>query len=499
MKYVIALDSGTTSCRAILFDRGINVRQVAQREFHQIYPENGWVEHDAVEIWNTQLKVFKDILRTPGISTSEIAAVGITNQRETTVVWDKHNGEPIYNAIVWQDRRTADYCAKLKAEGKEAFITEKTGLLLDPYFSGTKLRWILENVPGAREKAERGELLFGTIDTWLIWNLTAGKVHATDPSNASRTMLYNIKSMSWDSELLEMFNIPESMLPKVKENSEVYGVIDESVAEGNIKIAGVAGDQQAATFGQGCFKVGSAKNTYGTGCFALFNTGETPVFNDRKILTTVAWNLNGKVTYALEGSVFIGGAVVEWLRDNLKFIDRSSQVESQIAEIPDNGGVYCVPAFTGLGAPYWDPYARGIIVGISRGTTKEHISRAAVESIAFQSADILTAMSNFDAKLSLTELKVDGGASKNNFLMQFQADLLNCVVVRPKVVETTALGVAFLAGLAVGFWSSAEEIISLSNVERTFEPKISASNREHLLHMWHRAVSRSAKWALEED
>lgn len=498
MKYVMALDSGTTSCRAILFDRKSNIKFLEQQEFKQHYPQNGWVEHDAMEIWHVQHKVFRDIMKNNNISPDEVGGIGITNQRETTVVWDKRNGEPVYNAIVWQDRRTADYCQELRAAGKEPMIVEKTGLLLDPYFSGTKIRWILENVPGAREKAEKGDLLFGTIDTWLIWQLTKGQVHATDPSNACRTLLYNIQTNAWDQSLLDLFNIPRSMLPEVRESSEVYGYVHESLAEGQIKIAGIAGDQQAATFGQACFKPGSAKNTYGTGCFLLFNTGDAPVMNDEKIITTVGWNLNGKTTYALEGSVFVGGAVVEWLRDGLKFIDRSNQVESLIAELSDNGGVYCVPAFTGLGAPYWDPYARGVIVGISRGTTKEHIARAALEGIAFQCSDILTAMVKFDEKMRLSELRVDGGACKNNFLMQFQADILGCTVVRPQVVETTALGVAFLAGLAVGFWNNTEELASLSQVDRVFEPKISEDQRAALLHDWHRAVSRSAGWALKD-
>ena len=389
MRFVIALDSGTTSCRAIIFDRGSNIIDIHQIEFPQIYPQSGWVEHDAQQIWQCQLKVLQEIIKNNKVNVDDIAAIGITNQRETTVLWDKSTGQPIYNAIVWQDRRTSEYCSALKEQGKEEMIRKKTGLVLDPYFSASKIRWILNNVEGARSKAEKGELLFGTIDTWLLWNLTKGQVHATDPSNACRTMLYNITDGKWDQELLDLFDIPSAILPEVRQSSEVYGTVHESLLEGKIKISGIAGDQQAATFGQGCYSVGAAKITYGTGCFTLFNTGKEAVFNDQKILTTVAWGRNNNTTYALEGSVFIGGAVVQWLRDSLHFIQKSYEVEHLIEGVEDNGGVYLVPAFTGLGAPYWDPYARGVIVGISRGTTNKHIARAAVESIAFQNYDIL--------------------------------------------------------------------------------------------------------------
>ncbi len=494
MKYILSIDQGTTSCRAILFDKEVNIKVVAQKEFTQIFPKPGWVEHDANEIWSTQRSVIYDAISKVDEFSKNIAAIGITNQRETTVVWNKLTGNPVYNAIVWQDRRTADYCKGLVEQGKAKFIKDKTGLVVDSYFSATKVKWILENVAGAKEEAQKGNLLFGTIDTWLIWKLTEGKVHATDYSNASRTMFFNIVTKSWDEELLELFGIPKSMLPEVRESSGDFGEVSRDILSGGVKIAGVAGDQQAATFGQACLKPGMAKNTYGTGCFTLLNIGrENPLIKEDKILTTVAWGRQGHVTYALEGSVFVAGAVVQWLRDGLGIIQKSSDVEKLAKSVPDNGGVYFVPAFVGLGAPYWDSYASGTMIGLTRGTTKAHIARAALESIAFQSNDIINAMTTASGT-ELKELRVDGGACLNDTLMQFQADILNKKVVRPTVVETTALGVAYLAGLSVGFWESANEIEAMWKVDRIFEPTMSKDQREELLENWDKVVRRSQHW-----
>lgn len=487
MSLILALDQGTTSSRAILFDESGRIQGVAQQEFEQHFPRPGWVEHDAAEIWDTQLQVARRVLTEAGSPT--IAAIGITNQRETAVLWDRETGEPVHRALVWQDRRTADYCAQLRSEGYADLIQEKTGLVTDPYFSGTKLRWLLENVEGLRDRAERGELAFGTIDCWLVYCLTEGAIHVTDASNASRTLLFNIHSGTWDDELLTLLDIPRAVLPEVKSSSEVYG--STRLLGGDIPIAGMAGDQQAALFGQTCWQAGMAKNTYGTGCFMLMNTGETAIRSEAGLLTTVAWSLDGVLTYALEGSVFIGGAVVQWLRDGLDLIESASEMEDLAA--PDNGGVYLVPAFVGLGTPYWDPYARGIIIGITRGTTKAHVARAALEAIAFQSADVILAM-QAEAGLDLAELRVDGGATSNNTLMQIQADLLDTVVVRPAVKETTALGAAYLAGLAVGYWQSMDEISDLWVRDRVFTPDMEPERREHALRQWGRAVERTRGW-----
>ncbi|KAL0263798.1 UNVERIFIED_CONTAM: hypothetical protein PYX00_011097 [Menopon gallinae] len=484
MKYILALDQGTTSSRAILFDKKSNIVGVAQKEFTQIYPKPGLVEHNPMEIWASQLGVLTECLANHSVSLSDVAAIGITNQRETTVVWNKNTGEPIYNAIVWQDKRTSDYCSKLKNENKEEIVTKKTGLVLDPYFSASKIKWILDNVKGARKQAENG----------IIWKLTNKQVHATDYSNASRTMLFNIHTCKWDDELLDMFSIPKKMLPEVKQSSEIFGNIHVDILGAEVPIAGIAGDQQAATFGQACLKPGMAKNTYGTGCFCLLNTGKDAITNNDKILTTVAWGRKNSVTYALEGSVFIGGAVVQWIRDELDFIPKSSDIEELAKKVPNNGGVYLVPAFAGLGAPYWDPYARGVLVGLTRGSNRSHIARAALEGIALQSYDILQAMQNVTKNVTLNELRVDGGASCNNFLMQLQADILNCKVVRPKVTETTALGAAYLAGLATKFWESADEIASLWQVDKIFEPQMKQDERENLIYTWHKAVQRAQKW-----
>ncbi|TJX68916.1 glycerol kinase GlpK [Soehngenia saccharolytica] len=492
--YVMAFDQGTTSCRAILFDKEGKIVGVSQQEFAQIYPKAGWVEHDAMEIWGTQSGVARQVLEVNGIRPDEIAAIGITNQRETTVVWDKNTGRPIYNAIVWQCRRTADICEELKAKGYEELIREKTGLVIDAYFSGTKIKWILDNVEGAREKAERGDLLFGTMDTWLIWNLTRGKVHVTDYTNASRTMIYNINTLEWDDELLEILNIPKSMLPEVRPSSEIYGTTDERTFGGaNIPIAGDAGDQQAALFGQACFEEGMAKNTYGTGCFLLMNTGEKPVKSENGLLTTIAWGLDGKVNYALEGSIFIAGAAIQWLRDELRLIYDSPQSEYYANLVPDTNGVYVVPAFTGLGAPHWDMYARGAILGLTRGVKREHIVRATLESIAYQTKDVIRAMEE-DSKIKLNRLKVDGGASANNFLMQFQSDILGVPVDRPKIAETTAQGAAYLAGLAVGFWKDKEEIKNKWELDKTFDVNMDSEKREKLYSKWLKAVERSKDW-----
>lgn len=493
-KYILALDQGTTSSRAIIFDKSGNILKVAQKEFTQIYPKAGWVEHDAMEIWGTQSGVAREVLETAGVNPHEIAAIGITNQRETTVVWDKNTGKPIYNAIVWQCRRTANICDDLKAKGYEKHIRENTGLVVDAYFSGTKVKWILDNVEGARAKAEKGELLFGNIDTWLIWNLTRGKVHVTDYSNASRTMLYNIKDLCWDTKILEALNIPASMLPAVKQSSEVYGHTDAQTFGGaEIPIAGIAGDQQAALFGQACFEPGMAKNTYGTGCFMLMNTGEKMVPSENGLLTTIAWGIDGKVEYALEGSIFIAGASVQWLRDEMRMISDAADTEYFASKVADTNGVYLVPAFAGLGAPYWDMYARGSLVGLTRGSNKNHVIRATLESIAYQTRDVLEAMQE-DSNIKLATLKVDGGATANNFLMQFQSDILGVTVNRPKVTETTALGAAYLAGLAVGFWQSKEEIANNWAIDRQFENQIEADYRAKLYKGWKKAVERSKGW-----
>ncbi|SET02619.1 glycerol kinase GlpK [Anaerobranca gottschalkii] len=496
-KYILSLDQGTTSSRAIIFDHDGNIVAASQKEFTQIYPKPGWVEHDPMEIWGTQSGVAREVLEKAGISPFEIAAIGITNQRETTVVWDKNTGKPVYNAIVWQCRRTANICDDLKSKGLEEYIRENTGLVVDAYFSGTKVKWILDNVEGAREKAEKGDLLFGNIDTWLIWNLTRGKVHVTDYSNASRTMLFNIKELKWDEKILAELNIPLSMLPEVKPSSCVYGHTDEATFGGAmIPIAGAAGDQQAALFGQACFQPGMAKNTYGTGCFMLMNTGEKRVPSNNGLLTTLAWGVDGKVEYALEGSIFIAGAVVQWLRDELKIIRDAQDTEYMATKVKDSNGVYLVPAFVGMGAPYWDMYARGTIVGLTRGAKAEHIIRAALESIAYQTRDVLEAMQE-DSGIDLHTLKVDGGAVANNFLMQFQADILGVQVDRPQVTETTALGAAYLAGLAVGFWKNKDEIAAKWSVDRIFHPQMEDGEKENLYSGWKRAVERALKWEQE--
>ncbi|CCY49349.1 glycerol kinase [Peptostreptococcus anaerobius CAG:621] len=498
-KYVLSFDAGTTSSRAIIFNKKGEIINVAQKEFKQIYPKAGWVEHDPMEIWASQSGVAREVLEMSAIRPEQIAAIGITNQRETTIVWDKNTGRPVYNAIVWQCRRTASYCEKLKEEGWTEKIKDKTGLVVDAYFSGTKIAWILDNVEGAREKAERGELLFGTVDTWLVWNLTRGKVHVTDYSNASRTMLYNIKELKWDDEILEKLNIPKSMLPEVRNSSDVYGHTDTGTYGGaQIPIAGIAGDQQAALFGQNCFEPGMVKNTYGTGCFVLMNTGEEMIQSKNGLLTTIAWGIDGKVHYALEGSVFIAGAAIQWLRDELRLVYDSPQSEYYANKIEDTDGLVVVPAFTGLGAPYWDMYARGGIFGITRGTKREHLVRATLESLAYQSKDVIDAMQE-DAGLPLAYLRVDGGASANNFLMQFQADMLNTQVHRPKTLETTALGAAYLAGLAVGYWKDLEEISEEFAIDKEFLPEMSEEKRAKNYKYWKKAVERSMDWVDKED
>ena len=493
-KYIMAFDQGTTSSRAIIFDKKGEMLGSAQKEFKQIYPDPGWVEHDPMEIWGTQSGVAREVLEMTGIRPEEIAAIGITNQRETTVIWNKKTGRPIYNAIVWQCRRTADICEELKDMGMEDYIRENTGLVLDAYFSGSKIKWILDNVKGARELAENGELLFGNIDTWLLWNLTRGEVHVTDYSNASRTMLFNIRDLQWDEKLLKVLDIPRNILPRVANSSEIYGYTDKATFGGaRIPIAGIAGDQHAALFGQKCFQAGMAKNTYGTGCFMLMNTGDKIVPSKNGLITTIAWGIDGKVDYALEGSIFVAGASIQWLRDELKLIRTADESEYMATKVEDSNGVYMVPAFVGMGAPYWDMYARGIIVGITRGTKAEHIVRATLESIAYQTRDVLEAMEE-DSNIKLKTLKVDGGAVVNNFLMQFQADILNTKVERPKVVETTALGAAYLAGLAVGFWKDKEEIYNNYQIDRTFRPDMESEKREILYKNWKRAVKRSLNW-----
>jgi glycerol kinase len=492
-QYILSFDQGTTSSRAIVFDKKGAIVSTAQKEFTQIFPQPGWVEHDANDIWSTQIGVAAEAITKAGLSIQHIAAIGITNQRETTVVWDKQSGIPVYNAIVWQDRRTADYCDQLKAAGHASSIQQKTGLIVDAYFSATKVKWILDNVPDARARAEKGELLMGTIDTWLVWKLTNGQVHVTDESNASRTMLYNIHDLQWDQSLLELFGIPAAMLPQVKSSSEIYGHTQSILTSHPVPIAGIAGDQQAALFGQQCTVPGMVKNTYGTGCFMLMNTGEKPVASTNQLLTTIAWQINGVTQYALEGSVFIAGAVVQWLRDGLKIIRTSADIETLAAEVTATDGVYVVPAFAGLGAPYWNQHARGTIVGITRGTTSAHIARAAVESIAYQTMDVLKAM-EADAGMSIKELRVDGGATVNNMLMQFQADLLQTAVVRPTTVETTALGAAYLAGLAVGFWSSVDDIQSIWQKDRVFSPEMTLSHRDGLAAGWAKAVGAAMNY-----
>lgn len=491
-QYILALDQGTSSSRAIVFDHAGNARAVAQKEFTQHFPQPGWVEHDPREIWSSQASVIAEAISELGITGLDIAAIGITNQRETTLVWDADTGEPVYNAIVWQDRRTSDYCDTLKAQGVAETIRQKTGLLIDAYFSGTKIRWILENVPGARERAEAGKLRFGTVDTWLVWNLTRGEKHVTDVSNASRTMLFNIQTLEWDKELLELLNIPASLLPEVRSSSEIYGHTKTTIFAHRVPIAGIAGDQQAALFGQLCTEPGSVKNTYGTGCFLLMNTGAQPILSRNSLLTTIAWKVDGKVQYALEGSIFVGGSVVQWLRDGLGIIRKSSEVEALARTVPDNGGVYFVPALTGMGAPYWDPYAKGCIHGITRGTTAGHIARAALEGIAFQTMDIVGAMEK-DAGISLSELKVDGGASRDDLLMQFQADILGTSVIRPKVTETTAKGACYLAGLAVGYWDGIEEIKRQWEADRVFMPSAAPEQAEALKAGWTDIIRRTIR------
>jgi glycerol kinase len=496
MQRILALDQGTTSSRAIVFDAHGRIEAVAQREFEQIYPKPGWVEHDPNEIWSTQAGVAAEAVARAGLRADNVAAIGITNQRETTVVWDRTSGEPVHNAIVWQDRRTAAHCDRLRAEGHEAMIRGKTGLVIDAYFSGTKVAWILDNVQGARERAERGDLAFGTIDSWLIWKLTGGRVHVTDVTNASRTMLYNIHERTWDDELLALLGVPRSMLPEVRSSSEVYGHTSGDLFARQIPIAGVAGDQQAALFGQMCTEPGMVKNTYGTGCFMLLNTGTEAVPSKNQLVTTIAWQIGDRVEYALEGSIFVAGAVVQWLRDGLKIIRSAAEVEALARSVDDNGGVYLVPAFTGLGAPHWDQYARGAIFGLTRGATGAHLARAALEGIAYQVADVLRAM-EADSGIAASELRVDGGAAANDLLMQFQADILRVPVVRPKTLETTALGAAYLAGLAVGYWDSVDSIRSQWETDRRFEPAMPEEQVRELRNGWERALERSRGW--EQD
>lgn len=493
-QHIIALDQGTTSSRSMIFDQHGNIISMAQKEFRQIFPQPGWVEHDAEEIWSTQYGTFAEVVAKANITMRQVVGIGITNQRETTVVWDRKTGKPVYHAIVWQDRRTASYCDELKANNLASFIQQKTGLIIDAYFSATKLKWILDNVSGIRQRAENGELAFGTIDTWLAWKLSGGEIHVTDVSNASRTMLLNIHSCQWDEELLKLFNIPASLLPEVKPSSKVYGVTGSFVPDSRIPISGMAGDQQAALFGQMCTQPGMVKNTYGTGCFMLMNTGDKAISSRNNLLTTIAWKIDDRVEYALEGSVFIAGAVVQWLRDELKIIRNSSEVEQLAQQVNDTEGVYIVPAFAGLGAPHWNPYAKGTLFGLTRGSNRSHIARAALDSIAYQTYDVLKAM-EADAGIQIKELRVDGGATVNNNLMQFQSDILNAKVVRPKITETTALGAAYLAGLAVGYWKNIEDIQQQWQIDRAFTPTIEEGNRAGLLKGWQRAVKASIAWA----
>lgn len=497
-KYVMALDAGTTSNRCILFNEKGEICSMAQKEFTQYFPKPGWVEHDPGEIWSTQLAVARQAMNEIHASASDIAAIGITNQRETAIVWDKNTGKPVYNAIVWQCRRTSEYCDSLKEKGLTEMFQKKTGLVIDAYFSGTKVKWILDHVEGARERANRGELLFGTVETWLIWKLTKGAVHVTDYSNASRTMLFNINTLKWDDEILKELDVPKSMLPQAKPSSEIYGETDPSFFGGRIPIAGAAGDQQAALFGQTCFEKGEAKNTYGTGCFLLMNTGETPVFSKNGLVTTIAWGIDGTVHYALEGSVFVAGAAIQWLRDELRLIDSASDTEYLAQKVEDSNGCYVVPAFTGLGAPYWDQYARGTIVGLTRGVNKDHIIRATLESLAYQVNDVLEAM-KADSGILLSALKVDGGASANNFLMQAQADVSQAPVHRPNCVETTAMGAAYLAGLAVGYWKDKEDVKKNWTIDRIFQPQIAKETRQKMLSGWKKAVRYAHGWAKEEE
>ncbi len=493
--YVMALDAGTTSNRAILFDRAGKICSVAQKEFSQIFPKSGWVEHDAHEIWSTQLGVAVEAMQKIGVDASDIAAIGITNQRETTILWDRHTGEPVYNAIVWQCRRTSEICDALKAQGLTDLFRSKTGLVIDAYFSATKIKWILDHVPGLRDRAGKGDILFGTVETWIIWRLTRGKVHVTDYSNASRTMLFNILELCWDEEILEILDIPKKMLPEARPSSAIYGETDASFFGAAIPIAGAAGDQQAALFGEACFNAGEAKNTYGTGCFLLMNTGATPVFSEKGLVTTIAWGFPGQVTYALEGSIFVAGAAIQWLRDELRLISTAGESEKLASSVHDTAGCYVVPAFTGLGAPYWDQYARGAIVGLTRGVNRAHIVRATLESIAYQTLDVLDVMQE-ESGIRLNTLKADGGASNNDFLMQFQADIANVPVMRPACVETTALGAAYLAGLAVGFWQGTKELVSNAQVDRVFQPAMDDNKRQAQIAGWKKAVTRSFEWAL---
>lgn len=490
-KYVLALDQGTTSSRAILFDRNGNIVKISQKEFRQIYPNPGWIEHNPLEIWETQLNAAREVLK--NINKEEVACIGITNQRETTVLWDKNTGQPVYNAIVWQSRQTSEICDQLKKSGMEPYIRENTGLVVDAYFSGTKIKWILDNVPGAMERAENGDILFGTIDTWLVWNLTGGKSHITDYSNASRTMIYNIKDLKWDEKILHELNIPASVLPEVRQSSEFYDNTAKDIFGIEIPISGMAGDQQSALFGQLCFQEGMMKNTYGTGCFMLMNTGEKPVKSNKGLITTIAWVVDNKVEYALEGSIFVAGAAIQWLRDELKIIHDAADSEYFAKKVNDSNGVYVVPAFTGLGAPHWDMYARGAILGLTRGTNRNHIIRATLESIAYQTKDVIEAMIE-DSGINLTALKVDGGATANNFLMQFQSDILDVNIERPEVTETTALGAAYLAGLAVGFWKSKGEISQYWSINRKFKPEMDKEQRTKLYNGWQKAVGRSKGW-----
>ena len=493
-KYIMALDAGTTSNRCILFDQKGQIVSLAQKEFTQRFPKPGWVEHDANEIWSTMLGVAVEAMQKAGASYEDIAAIGITNQRETTIVWDKKTGEPVYNAIVWQCRRTSEYCDSLMERGLVDRFREKTGLVIDAYFSATKLKWILDEVPGVRERAERGDLYFGTVETWLIWKMTKGKIHVTDYTNASRTMLFNIHTLKWDEDILKELNIPLCMLPEVRPSSCVYGETASTYFGGPIPIAGAAGDQQAALFGQTCFQPGEAKNTYGTGCFMLMNTGDKPVFSENGLVTTIAWGLNGQVTYALEGSIFVAGAAIQWLRDEMRLIDSSPDSEYMATKVPDTNGCYVVPAFTGLGAPHWDQYARGIIVGLTRGVNKYHIIRATLDSLCYQTNDVLRAM-EADSGIRLAALKVDGGACANNYLMQTQADIINAPVQRPRCVETTAMGAAYLAGLAVGYWMSKEDVVQNWAIDRTFAPNIGAEEREKRIHGWNKALRCAYGWA----
>ena len=497
-KYILALDQGTTSSRSVVFDKKGNIVSVAQKEFTQYFPKPGWVEHDPLEIWSSQVSTAAEATTKKGIYGADIAAIGITNQRETVVVWDRNTGKPVYNAIVWQDKRTSNYCDELKSQGKSKLIRKKTGLVIDSYFSGTKVKWILDNVEGARKKAEAGDLIMGTIDSWLIWNMTKGELHITDVTNASRTLLFNINTLEWDDELLELLTIPKSMLPKVKQSSEVYGNTNPNFFASKIPIAGIAGDQQAALFGQMCTKPGMVKNTYGTGCFMLMNIGEKPIVSENNLLTTVAWTINGKTQYALEGSIFIAGAVVQWLRDSLKIIKKSEDVEKLAGSVDSTDGVYLVPAFAGLGAPYWNQHAKGSIFGLTRGSTDAHIARAALESIAFQTMDVLKAM-EADSKISIKELRVDGGATVNNLLMQFQADVLNTSTVRPKVIETTVMGAAYLAGLAVGFWESLEEIQEIWQIDANFDPTTERKEIEQNIKGWYKAIDAVEYWSKLND